>query len=519
MRIYPIITRLMDIIPGSLRKSKISFSPENVSIGILLILGFVLRIRQYLTGRSLWVDEAMLALNIVNRDFGGLLKPLDYDQGAPIGFLQIEKMFNLLLGRNEFALRLFPLLAGLASLWMFYLLLKHFTSGPGLLIAFALFALNPRLIYYSSEVKQYIVDVAVTIMLLLIAARLFEHSSRKGLEILAFAGIPALWFSHPSLFVLAGIGIALFISCFQKRDVAGLMRIVGIGALWLVNVGWLYSLTLGDLRGNSYMREYWQDAFAPLPPWADWNWFLTSFSKNMDMHFAVTHMPWLVFAMMLAGWIILFKCNRSSVIMLAGILFFTLLASSLGLYPSLERMTLFLIPIGLLLIGKALETLHQKLHAYPLVSVPTLLIVSTFLFYGVLPRTFEQFVSPKYFEHIRPAMGYLKESWQAGDAMFLSNGAIPAFEYYAPMYRLENVSYTSSKRGDYKSPDAILERLEPLKDNRRVWIMMSHVYEKGDFNEKDFLLDYLDQIGRKRREFREPGTSVYLYLYDLGPGR
>jgi len=45
--------------------------------------------------------------------------------------------------------------------------------------------------------------------------------------------------------------------------------------------------------------------------------------------------------------------------------------------------------------------------------------------------------------------------------------------------------------------------------------MMSHVYEKGDFNEKDFILNYLDQIGTKKREFREPGTSVYLYLYDL----
>lgn len=154
---------------------------ENIAIAIILLAGFILRIRQYLTGRSLWVDEAMLALNIVDRSWVGLLKPLDYDQGAPIGFLLVEKIFNLLLSRNEFALRLFPLLVGLASLWMFYLLLRHFTSGPGLLITLALFALNPRLIYYSSEVKQYIVDVAATITLLLIAARLFDHSSQKRL--------------------------------------------------------------------------------------------------------------------------------------------------------------------------------------------------------------------------------------------------------------------------------------------------------------------------------------------------
>ena len=84
----------------------------------------MLRLRQYLTGRSLWADEAMLALNIVTRDFAGMFQPLDYDQGAPIGFLLVEKLFHALLGKHELALRLFPLLVGLISLWLFYRLLN-----------------------------------------------------------------------------------------------------------------------------------------------------------------------------------------------------------------------------------------------------------------------------------------------------------------------------------------------------------------------------------------------------------
>ncbi len=50
----------------------------------------------------------------------------------------------------------------------------------------------------------------------------------------------------------------------------------------------------------------------------------------------------------------------------------------------------------------------------------------------------------------------------------------------------------------------------------RVWFLFSHVYEQGDFNERDYILNYLDSIGELSREFRVPGTSVYLYLYDLG---
>jgi hypothetical protein len=49
-----------------------------------------------------------------------------------------------------------------------------------------------------------------------------------------------------------------------------------------------------------------------------------------------------------------------------------------------------------------------------------------------------------------------------------------------------------------------------------VWILLSHVYEKEGFNERDFILTTLNEIGEKKREFRVPGTSVFLYLYDLG---
>ena len=379
----------------------------------------------------------MLALNIVNRNFAGLLKPLDLDQGAPIGFLLVEKVFNLLFGRNEYSLRLFPLLLGLASLWLFYLLLKRVISGTSLIVVFALFAINPRLIYYSSELKQYIVDVVVTILLLLLAIQFFEKPSRKGLAVLTLAGLLALWFSHPSLFVLAGIGITLFFSYLQKRDYANLGLVAGMGVLWLANMGLLYSLTLGDLSQNSYMREYWQGAFAPMPPWSDWNWYLTSFQKNMDTHFAITYAAWIVLILMLAGWIVLFKTRRLFAIALAWIFSVILLASFLQLYPSLERMVLFLIPIWLLLIGALLMFLDQSLHARPIFGALGIILISGYFFYGAIPRTFEQFASPKYFEHIRPSMEYLKENWKQGDSMFITNGAVPAFEYYAPIYGLE----------------------------------------------------------------------------------
>jgi hypothetical protein len=89
---------------------------------LIVFIGVFLAIYQFIYNRSLWLDEAKLALNIINKDFIGLTKPLDYHQVAPIGFLFIEKISVLILGKNELALRIFPLISFLTSIPFFYLL-------------------------------------------------------------------------------------------------------------------------------------------------------------------------------------------------------------------------------------------------------------------------------------------------------------------------------------------------------------------------------------------------------------
>jgi len=496
---------------------KAFLSWEKAAAALLILAGALLRIRQYLTGRSLWVDEAMLALNIVERDIAGLLQPLDYDQGAPVGFLLVEKGVSALLGKHEFALRLFPLLVGLAALWLFYLLLKKMTREPGLLIPLALFAFNPRLIYYSSEVKQYILDVAVTILLLLIAAPALAGTPRKRDFLgLTLAGSIALWFSHPALLVLAGIGLALAVMTLKRRDYSSLGWIAGMGVLWFLNIAFLYLLILQDLSQNAYMREYWQGAFLPVPPWSDPGWFIKSLNENIGIQFGIPYAVFVVFFLMLAGLVVLWFQQRGVAIAIAGILLVTLVASAFQLYPVFERMILFLVPIGLLLIGKAVEAFHQRVQRFSLLGLLSALFLAGYLLYGPFVTSMQNFVEPKYFEHIRPTMAILRDAWKDGDALYVSNGALPAFRFYAPFYGLEKISYEYGRREEYKNPQSILGHLDSLKGQPRLWILLSHVYEKENLNEREYVLNYLNEVGERKREFRVPGTSVFLYLYDLG---
>jgi hypothetical protein len=179
-------------------------------------------------------------------------------------------------------------------------------------------------------------------------------------------------------------------------------------------------------------------------------------------------------------------------------------------------MILFLVPIGLLLVGKAVESLHRRVQRFNLFGAFFMLFLAGYLLYGPVITSLQNFAQPKYFEHIRPTMATLRDAWKEGDTLYVSYGALPAFRFYTPFYGLESVSYQFGKRENYENPQSILSEIAPLNGQPRVWILLSHVHEEGDFNERDFILSYLDEKGEKKREFRVPGTSVFLYLYDLG---
>src|SRR5262245_43067673 len=167
---------------------------------LLIAAGTALRVWQYLANRSLRIDEAALAENILSRSWAGLAQSLDYLQVAPVGFLWIEKAAASVLGTSEYALRLLPLLAGVASLFVFRSLSRRVLAPGPALLALALFAFNRWLIFYSADLKQYSTDALVAAALLLIAVRSLEHPPERARAAgLALAGFAAGLLSFPAL--------------------------------------------------------------------------------------------------------------------------------------------------------------------------------------------------------------------------------------------------------------------------------------------------------------------------------
>jgi hypothetical protein len=329
---------------------------------ILGIVGFgiILRIAQYAANGSLWLDEALLALNIVDRSFIELMQPLNYNQGAPIGFLFIEKFAIQILGNTDYVFRLFPFVAGIASLLVMYKIASIFLDTTGKIVATGSFAISGKLVYYTSQAKQYSSDALISLLLLFVAYKCLESKIYKPRYIaLIVSGVVSMWISHPSLFMLVGVSSGLALDQLIRPD---RRRVNWLGItflIWTVNFVILYFVSLRSLAANSALLDYWRNAFMPMPPWRGFAWILNAFPAMFENPVGLVGPLTASIGMVvfLAGCISFFFKKRQLALFLIVPFPIVFLASGLQKYPFGDRLLLFIVPIVLLLIGEGIEVL------------------------------------------------------------------------------------------------------------------------------------------------------------------
>jgi len=498
------------------QRIKPRFSFEYTATLLAIGLGLALRFRQYSLNLSFWLDEAMLALNIVNRNFGGLVRPLDYDQGAPLGFLWIVKTFESVLGNHEYSLRLFTFLAGCLSLFALWWLARQLIQPVGGVLALLLFASSRYLVSYGTQVKQYAVDVTVTLLLYLLGLSLFKKDARaKDYWLLGFLGALSVWISHPAVFTLGGLGLILMSTAASKKDWRSSLYYAVVSAFWALNFLALYLIQYRSLAANTYLTNFWADYFMPLsifaPAWTIdrlGGLFYNPGGLGLDVPSI------LILFLFFVGMISLFVRERRWVWVFMLSLLFTLAASSLDKYPFGGRMGMFAIPGLLICLGEGIEVLRRPFAARPAIGTVSAILLAGFLAYGSLSFSVELAFRPKLTENIAPTMAFLKSNYRPGDVIYLYRTSIPAFRYYAPKYGLENAQVFDGA-DFHQSRTGYQSELDQLAGNKRVWLLFSHLTDYEYVDDRDFITAYANQIGQKKREFSDAGTGINLFLYDL----
>ena len=156
----------------------------------ILLVGVALRVHAWLFSSQLYSDEGCLLSNAISREFWGAFLPQDYGQCTPPIFLMLTKILYSKFDLNEIALR-FPvwLYSVLTVLLFVPLSLKIFKNKLSVLAAVFIIAFSPRLLYFTSILKQYTGDAFFTVAILL--AGLWIKDKKLSNISLVFCGIAA----------------------------------------------------------------------------------------------------------------------------------------------------------------------------------------------------------------------------------------------------------------------------------------------------------------------------------------
>ncbi len=465
---------------------------------VLAASGIILRLQRFFLGRSFRGDEAALGLAIDNHSFLSLIsKPLGGHLTAPVSFLGSEKVIAKVFGTQDFVFRLLPLLAGLCSVVLMYLLARKLVGIAGAVFCIGAFSLNWTAAFYASDLKQYSTDILFAIAIYMAAARYFDSDSPPNALILALTGLAAISFSHPAIFLLACVGPTLILR--YRRDTQAIRHVVAMCLLWASVFVILYIVFYRAVGQQPYIVDYWNDlnGLMPIPPWRDWSWFVirtNSFLTTVMMLSRYTAVYLVLYALGLFSFLRRGKWQWAA--WLFGSILLTLVASAVANYPFKGRLILFLIPATLLVISEGVEWVASVLSPQPWMQRAAVWLLVLVMLWAPTHSLFKWLQQPRsapYPEDIKPALAFVQANKQAGDLILVYHEAAPTYRYYAPFFGLSDDAtiYLPDYR---KNPEKYKGIIDVLPRNQRTWLVFSAVVEtKGNVDEQTYILEYVRQ--------------------------
>ncbi len=414
-------------------------SKFEILIPVLITIGIAFRLVMYFHNRNLIIDEANIVRNLAERDFTALTRSLSYEQYAPPIFLWVEKLASILFGYGEKAMRVYPFLCGIGTLFVFPSIAKKFINKELLWLPLGYLATGFIFLKYSAEVKQYMPDAFIALLLIRIALWLDIRTTPWFRFILLWilAGSLAIWSSMPSVFILASVGCYYAWITLRAKQFNRLLSLTLIAAIWMAQFGIYYYTILKAQINSPYLQNYHQNYFLfALPTNADqWshNWQrIEDLLGNIGGWTGVAVASNLIF--LLIGFISLFRKSAEGFILIALPLILVLTAAALKQFSLIDRVVLFMFPLWIILIGVGFDCLWS-FRSWILKGA--LLLVGAFNIIAAPHRV----IHPYEFHEITRGMDWIKARGAHGSNLYIENASVPAYIYYTQLHP-ENAKWT-----------------------------------------------------------------------------
>ncbi len=443
------------------------------SIWIIATLGVLIRAVAYLQNRSLYLDEILLALNVMQRSFGELATPpLGLHQMAPIGFLYLSKAVVILLGCSEMALRLVPFAAGLAGLAVFPFVAEKCLRREAIPYAMTFCALSFGLIYYSSEFKQYSLDGLASMLLCLVGFSILQQTKKSRPIILVIQLLTIMFAclaSFSSFFVSLSVLIVLVSNTWTSKQWEKLLLICLVGCCMALCfcVTFETSFRTIDPGGRASFLSDWTraHAFMPvaIPGDGRFLWLATKPSAPLLMVHPSPEMQGLLAFVWIVGAASLFRRSRQNLALLLLPAAFALIASSFEIYPWSGRFLVFLAPMVCLFLGEGTLLLFNSLRKKtPIVAT----MLCTLILLSLVGINAYDIAFLRSKEDSRTVFQYIQGSGSPFDTMYLYDHCVHHFKYYSKSIDFGDCATDTG----YNSEPEFFHQHFP---GQRVWVVYS----------------------------------------------
>ena len=439
----------MNTLPGQALANKIwteYLSKLRWEHGLLgaLVLGVLLRLIHYGLGRMLWVDEAMLTINLMGRSGAELIAPLDFRQVAPTGWVLMQDGFVDLFKSYAYGGRLPSLFAGLLSLWLFYRIACELFSKPAAFVAVFAFAFGYGAVYYSAEIKPYAFDLLLWTIIASVALRIVStgKATNGDLATLGASFIFGSAFTMAAPAIIGGMGGLVIVYFLMKRDLraAGILSAAALvaGLIFLILSLSIYKAQVdGAGLNQGGTGNYFNRLFAPFPPlrMKDVAWYPYIVEDTVKVLFGDKSSYALVF-LAVCGLLIALKQRLWIAGVLIGPVIVALVLSMLKLYPMMARLMLYMVPIIILLATFAIDALlRQAKAATPGIVAGALIFMNIgTVSYYVQEKTFSPAMSDR---DISAELATIGETADSEDVVLITRWSLPNFLLYRHEYGLE----------------------------------------------------------------------------------
>ena len=209
MRANSSLTRAAAVAPAPTVEGRFPLSTEALVVAAGTVLGAVLRFAT-LTSQSYWFDEAQAAHEL-HLSFGGMLSAWSSGEPNPPLYFLVAWPWARLFGTGEAGLRSLSALLGTALIPLVYLCGRELISRRAGAFAAILTAVNPFMIWYSQEAREYMLLTVLSAASLLFFARAWRDPSRRNLIWWAvFAALALLTQYFAGFLVAAEAGLLIF---------------------------------------------------------------------------------------------------------------------------------------------------------------------------------------------------------------------------------------------------------------------------------------------------------------------